>query len=71
MNLTRRLVEKLQALRHHNGSQVAIIYGNHDAEDEAQQGPIVAFSLRRSNGDFIGYAEVDKLACLNNFQIRV
>jgi molybdenum cofactor sulfurtransferase len=56
-------------MKHYNGSPAAEVYGNYHTGGE--QGPIVAFSLKRPNGEFVGYAEVDKLANINGFQIRV
>ena len=40
---------------------VVEIYGKHAANNKEVQGGIVAFNLRRSDGSYIGYYEVDLL----------
>ena len=34
------------------------------------QGPIVSFNMMRSDGTSVGYAEVQKLASVNNIHLR-
>lgn len=60
----------LSRLRHDNGAVLAQIYAADDFGDRTTQGAIVNFSLRRSNGDYIGFAEVDKLAQLHEIHVR-
>ncbi|CAC5406878.1 ABA3 [Mytilus coruscus] len=60
----------LQGLHHGNGQQVADIYCHGDFSDPSKQGPIVNFNLKRSDGSYIGFAEVDKMAQLYNIHLR-
>nr|KAG5707077.1 hypothetical protein BaRGS_011788 [Batillaria attramentaria] len=62
--------ENLGRLHHGNGTVLAEIYASRDFRDRESQGAIVNFSLRRSNGDYIGFAEVDKLAQLHEIHLR-
>ncbi|XP_076456194.1 molybdenum cofactor sulfurase-like [Babylonia areolata] len=62
--------QQLTALRHSNGRPLAEVYARDGFQDPATQGPIVAFNLRRANGDYIGFAEVDKLAQLHDIHLR-
>lgn len=52
----------LQSLHHGNSQQVADIYCHGDFSDPSKQGPIVNFNLKRSDGSYIGFAEVLKVA---------
>jgi hypothetical protein len=36
-----------------------------------EKGPILSFNLMTSRKEFIGYAEVERLALLNNIHLRV
>lgn len=66
--VTRYLYEQLEGIRHRykwwkevsvsNGEPVVEIYGKHTANNEEVQGGIVAFSLKRSDGSYIGYYDV-------------
>ncbi|XP_057461598.1 molybdenum cofactor sulfurase isoform X2 [Actinidia eriantha] len=61
----------LSALRHENGDHVCILYGNHKSKvlyDDP--GPIVSFNLKRPDGSWFGYREVEKLASLSGIQLR-
>lgn len=60
----------LQSLHHGNSQQVADIYCHGDFSDPSKQGPIVNFNLKRSDGSYIGFAEVDKMAQLYNIHLR-
>ncbi|KAH9492406.1 hypothetical protein Btru_051037 [Bulinus truncatus] len=60
----------LQSLKHGNGQPLAVIYGGHKFEDPSGQGGIITFNLKRSDGKFIGYAEVDKFAQLHDVHLR-
>lgn len=35
------------------------------------QGPVVTFNLKRADGSWVGHREVEKLAALENIQLRV
>lgn len=70
--LAKRLYDRLLCLTHHNGTSVCEIYkqSSSDYADPSSQGPIVAFNLRDSRGQWIGKSEVEKLASVRNIQIR-
>ncbi len=38
---------------------------------QCNQGPIVTLNLKRADGSWVGYREVEKLAALSNIQLRV
>ncbi|XP_062591879.1 molybdenum cofactor sulfurase-like [Saccostrea cucullata] len=61
---------KLSGLCHGNGMPLAEIYTNGNFCDPNTQGGVVNFNLRRANGEYIGFAEVDKLAQLYNIHLR-
>ncbi|KAG2761835.1 Molybdenum cofactor sulfurase [Phytophthora cactorum] len=61
------LVDKLPGLKHWNGRPVCEIYGKTDSE---QQGPIVTCNYIRSDGSYVGYSEVHKLAEIHNIHLR-
>nr|AZM66049.1 molybdenum cofactor sulfurase [Arachis hypogaea] len=61
----------LLALRHCNGSNVCIIYGHQSSMELCyEMGPIVSFNLKRADGSWYGYREVEKLASLSGIQLR-
>ena len=64
--LTQRLHDELAAMKHNNGVSVATIYGDR----ESPRGPIVAFNLRNSQGDWISTTEVEKVATVKRIHIR-
>ena len=64
--LTQRLHDELAAMKHNNGVSVATIYGDR----ESPRGPIVAFNLRNSQGDWISNTEVEKVATVKRIHIR-
>ncbi|XP_033098163.1 molybdenum cofactor sulfurase-like [Anneissia japonica] len=68
--LARYIHHELESYYHSNGKPVAILYHDNGFEDITIQGAIVNFNLLRENGDYVGYAEVDKLANLYNIQLR-
>jgi molybdenum cofactor sulfurtransferase len=39
--------------------------------DNCRQGPVVTFNLKRFDGTWIGYREVEKLSSLNGIHLRV
>ncbi|KAI4363608.1 hypothetical protein MLD38_019803 [Melastoma candidum] len=54
-------------LRHENGTFVCTIYGSQNPKNV---GPIVTFNLKRPDGSWHGYREVEKLAALSGIQLR-
>jgi molybdenum cofactor sulfurtransferase len=70
--LSRVLCDRLQTLNHWNGQEVCELY-THSQEDFGnphKQGPILNLNLRRSDGAFVGYGEVDRLAALHGIHMR-
>ncbi|BDD64028.1 hypothetical protein MPDQ_005920 [Monascus purpureus] len=70
--LAKRLYDHLWSLTHANGVKVCEIYKSpsSDYEDPSTQGPIIAFNLRTSRGEWVGKSEVEKLAAVRNIEIR-
>ncbi|KAL5545083.1 hypothetical protein UlMin_008867 [Ulmus minor] len=61
----------LLALRHGNGVSVCTLYGRHASKVSRHEfGSIVSFNLKRSDGSWHGYREVEKLASLSGIQLR-
>ncbi|ETI29289.1 hypothetical protein G647_01742 [Cladophialophora carrionii CBS 160.54] len=68
-HLASMLRELLRELRHANGTQVCTIYTELTAESSSQ-GPVVAFNLKDSRGNYISISEVEKLGVVKNIQFR-
>ncbi|KAJ8333557.1 hypothetical protein SKAU_G00415650 [Synaphobranchus kaupii] len=60
----------LTSLRHSNGKPLARTYCDTDYKDPSVQGAILNFNLLDSQGTFVGYSQVEKLASLFNIQLR-
>uniref|UniRef100_A0A7N0V6Q5 MOSC domain-containing protein n=1 Tax=Kalanchoe fedtschenkoi TaxID=63787 RepID=A0A7N0V6Q5_KALFE len=60
----------LRTLRHENGAVVCTLYGIRISEVPRQLGSVVTFNLTRSDGSWVGYREVEKLASLSGIQLR-
>ncbi|KAJ3679297.1 hypothetical protein LUZ60_017308 [Juncus effusus] len=56
---------KMLNLKHGNDKQVCKIYGGN-----FKMGPTIAFNLKREDGSWFGYREVEKLASLSNIHLR-
>ncbi|BBN03005.1 molybdenum cofactor sulfurtransferase [Marchantia polymorpha subsp. ruderalis] len=76
-SLTGYTASKLDAFRHYNGLQVCTLYGNHASkmkknycDPHSDQGPIIAFNMKRADGSWIGSREVEKLASLRRIHLR-
>ena len=70
--LAKELAQRLQGLRHANGSIAAEMYGAWGCSDSVSpRGPTVAFNIRRSDGSYVGYNEVTKLAALHEPPIQL
>ena len=57
-NLAKHVHDTMSNWQHSNGSPVAKIYSRSHFDSHEVQGPILNFNLLRSNGEYIGYAEV-------------
>ncbi|KAE8124542.1 hypothetical protein FH972_019417 [Carpinus fangiana] len=70
-SLTMYVRKTLLALRHDNGATVCTVYGSDSLKVSCHDwGPIVSFNLRRPDGSWFGYREVEKLASLSGIQLR-
>lgn len=76
--LKQELIRRLLALRHGNGRNVIVIYGDkkNNTDDTSvkpihSSGPIVAFNVVRADGTYVGYNEVSKLAALHRNPIQL
>lgn len=68
--LSRRLYQGLHSLRHGNRQPVCILYSPEPGQPHSS-GPIVAFNVKNSLGAWISLSEVEKLASLKGFHIRI
>ncbi|KAI4217649.1 MAG: hypothetical protein LQ351_000245 [Letrouitia transgressa] len=67
-----KLYNELSSLRHGNGSPVCEMYSGPliDHEGAQNQGPVIAFNLKDSRGDWVSNAEVEKLANVKSIHLR-
>ena len=70
--LAEQLYNKLRALRHHNGREVCTIYKDPLSRygDCRTQGPVIAFNLQNSRGDWVSNTEIEKIANIRSIQFR-
>lgn len=69
-NLGKYLHHNLQNLKHFNNQPVVSFHHDTHFEENKTQGGIVNFSLRHSDGSFVGFAEFASIAALNNIILR-
>uniref|UniRef100_A0A1J3IJS7 Molybdenum cofactor sulfurase n=1 Tax=Noccaea caerulescens TaxID=107243 RepID=A0A1J3IJS7_NOCCA len=70
-SLSMYVKKKLQALRHGNGADLCVLYGSKNLNLASHKsGPTVTFNLKRPDGSWFGYLEVEKLASLSGIQLR-
>ncbi|KAI9814884.1 MAG: hypothetical protein M1832_005612 [Thelocarpon impressellum] len=71
-SLAKAAYEKLSSLRHSNGGRVCEIYNGKQSTfgDSRTQGPIVAFNIRNSSGEWIGKSLVEDLATIRDIHLR-
>lgn len=69
-SLIRVMYDLLSNLHHGNGRKLCSIYTSEGYKSSITQGPIIAFNMKRVDGSWIGYAEVEKLASVKNIHIR-
>lgn len=69
--LAKRLYDRLSVLQHWNETYVCQIYQSNSVYCcPKTQGPILAFNLRNSQGEWIPKTQVEKLAFVQNIQLR-
>ncbi|KAL0912300.1 hypothetical protein M5K25_018264 [Dendrobium thyrsiflorum] len=62
---------KMLELKHGNGLKLCILYGRTvEKANPSNVGPTITFNLKRSDGSWFGYREVEKLASLSSIQLR-
>ncbi|KAG7172880.1 Molybdenum cofactor sulfurase-like, partial [Homarus americanus] len=69
-HLARYTHHALKSYRHANGSPVARLYSEEDQWDVNTHGSIVNFNLLNSDGSYVGYAQVERVASLYNIYLR-
>lgn len=70
--LVNELHERLSSMKHSNGARVAQIYSASSTSyvNPSNQGPIVSFNLRDSQGRWVPKSEVEKLANVRGIHLR-
>ena len=70
--LAQWMYDRLVALCHCNGRKACFIYKDPSSsyDDTRTQGPVIAFNLRDSHGDWVSNGEVEKLTSIKNIQLR-
>ncbi|KAL5199302.1 hypothetical protein ABZP36_020505 [Zizania latifolia] len=62
---------KMMGLKHSNEKNVCTIYGQQATKVEnLKMGPTITFNLKREDGSWFGYREVEKLASLSGIHLR-
>lgn len=71
-NLITTLHQNMSGLFHSNGLPLCKIYETFPSRygNSKHQGPTIAFNVRISRGDWIGKSDFERLAILNNIQLR-
>ncbi|GAB2223609.1 hypothetical protein Droror1_Dr00017750 [Drosera rotundifolia] len=67
-SLAMYLRRTLLGLKHETGARACVLYGGSSVS--SKMGSIISFNLKRSDGSWIGYHEVEKLASLSGIQLR-
>ncbi|KAJ5115618.1 hypothetical protein N7526_011499 [Penicillium atrosanguineum] len=67
--LAKQLYRKLSLFRHFNSTKVCRIYQS-GYGDRALQGPIIAFNIKNSRGDWIPKTDVERLAAAQGIRLR-
>ncbi|KAF3255300.1 hypothetical protein TWF192_002658 [Orbilia oligospora] len=62
--------ESLKARQHVNGTYIADIYTDKHPSNPSIQGATFAFNLRKSDGSFVGFNDVLKLASVRDIHLR-
>lgn len=69
-SLNTYLSRNMRSLHHWNGKSVCTINSDRDFSDSEKQGGILSFNVKRSDGSFVGYVELEKLANTYGIHIR-
>uniref|UniRef100_A0A1I7T9U5 MOSC domain-containing protein n=1 Tax=Caenorhabditis tropicalis TaxID=1561998 RepID=A0A1I7T9U5_9PELO len=69
--LRTKTFEMLQSKKHPNGRKVVEIYSqSKNPEGPDKQGAVVAFNLKRPDGGYYGYTEVEKMCAIFGIELR-
>ncbi|KAG0317939.1 hypothetical protein BGZ99_005946 [Dissophora globulifera] len=76
--LHRFLYKSMKQMKHYNGAPLCDIYIDGEVSGMENElvgnpkscGPILNFNLKRSNGNWIGYGDVERLASMKNIHVR-
>ncbi|KAI1300079.1 hypothetical protein EDD11_006324 [Mortierella claussenii] len=80
--LHRLLYKTMKGLKHYNGVSLCDMYVDGEEQKDGKllesplvgnpetYGPILNFNLKRSNGKWIGYGDVERLASMKNIHVR-
>ncbi|RIA94014.1 pyridoxal phosphate-dependent transferase [Glomus cerebriforme] len=69
-SLNSYLYRNMKSLRHWNGQSVCTINSDRDFSNSKKQGGIFSFNVKRSDGSYVGYIELEKLASTYGIHIR-
>jgi molybdenum cofactor sulfurtransferase len=64
------LSRNMKSLRHYNGQPVCVVYSDKNFSDNKLQGPVFSFNVKRADGSWVGFLELERLASVNNIHIR-
>lgn len=64
------LSRNMKSFKHWNGKRVCIVNTDRDHSDSKQHGGIFSFNVKRADGTYVGYLEIEKLASMNGIHIR-
>ena len=70
-SLTEYTHSRLSSLQHYNGSQVCELYASCPPLQPETQGAILSFNVKRSDGSYVGYTTLNKLAKSNGICVGV
>lgn len=63
--------KKMLDMKHRNKKNVCVIYGQHASKvADLKMSPTITFNLKREDGTWFGYREVEKLASLSGIHLR-
>ncbi|CAG8651067.1 9338_t:CDS:2 [Cetraspora pellucida] len=69
-SLSTFLYRKMTSLRHANGTSLITLYTDNDYSDSTLQGPIFNFNVKRADGTWIGYRDIEKAAGERGIHVR-
>ncbi|KAK8803347.1 hypothetical protein WA158_001041 [Blastocystis sp. Blastoise] len=69
-SLTRYLYLSLASLKHSNGNPVVEIYGKHDKANGIYNGGIVSINVKKYDGSYVGYYEIQSETSKDNIHVR-